>query len=225
MERTRRLSILVFAGLLLAFSAPALLSAEPCILVDTPLVLDPPNCDYHSLGLKHGPDLDIAKLQHAIHKRFINRSQSNGGILGGTVNKFSSSLQIEVAGTGQFKGYNRTITLDADCEAHAGPWDPNESVISFDTHMVRIEGSLENDPDFESFRIVGGLDNGYPSPGHQTAARQEDGTYALDSMFQIGFRVEYVGAPGGAFEGYAGSSEGTATVKAFNPSGNSDSTN
>ena len=230
MERTRHLWTLIAIACLI-LGAPTLLSAAisgpptpgaPCTVSGNPPQLDPPGCDYHTYGpIIHGPGLpSAAELRQGRHKDFVEGRKAPGGLYNGTISQFNSKMEFQLVGINENEGYTRTIILDVDCEAHAGPWNPDDSVISFDTHMVRLEGSIgDNDPDFESLRIIGGLDNGYESPGHQTAVRQEDGTYMLDSMFEIGFRLEYVGAAGGPFEGYAGTSEGTATVKAFAPDG------
>lgn len=208
---------LVLASGVFAAALPS--SGGPCVEVNNVggLSLTPPNCTYSSPGtLKHGANFDLQlALTDARHDRFLNVQINPGGIHSGNIETFSSTITLTVTGKGELAGFERTISVQADCEAHSGPWSPEDPLITFPTEMMRIEGQLVGDPDFESLRIVGGRANGFPSPGRVTAADQGDGTYVVDSMFDIGFHIEYVGAPGGALKGLSGSFEGVATMKAF----------
>jgi hypothetical protein len=82
-------------------------------------------------------------------------------------------------------------------------------VQSFDTDMFRLFGQITGDPDFDLLRIVGGTDFGLPSPGHTTLTQLPGGQWAVDSFFDITYRIDYVGAPGGPFAGMSGSTTGT----------------
>ena len=90
---------------------------------------------------------------------------------------------------------------------------PGDPVQSFDTDLFRLFGEINNigDPDFDLLRIAGGTDFGMPSPGHTTLARLPGGNWAVDSFFDITYRIDFVGAPGGPVAGLTGST--TATIR------------
>jgi hypothetical protein len=80
--------------------------------------------------------------------------------------------------------------------------------------MFRLEGELLGDPDFTTFRIIGGTDSGLPSPGHTTLTRLPDSTFVVDSFFDITYQIEFQGAPGGALDGLSGTTQGTVRMQA-----------
>ncbi|MEM8931338.1 MAG: hypothetical protein AAGE94_09195 [Acidobacteriota bacterium] len=217
---------LILAGcvLLLAAAAPAAqsLGNGNCRVdnINGNIQITPPGCSYS------GPD-DLVHGQGDLswdprHAHFNNVAVHAGGVLQGTVDSFDSAVIITVRGNGRLEGYESTVTIPAKCEAHAGPWSVDDQPISFQTEMMRLEGQLEDDgnSDFSYLRVVAGTEYGYPSPGHTTASTQDGKSYVVDSMFEMGFRIEYVGAPGGPLAGYEGAFEGTAVMKAFaNPEG------
>jgi len=210
--RQRQTLLLLAALATFLFTAPAFgaINQQGCLdYTFTP----PISCAYVGVAEYHSGDPNI-DLSDPRHRNFTGVVVDPGGIFEGTIDRFQSELDITVRGVNELEGYERTITLNLDCEAHAGPYDKGEPFISFPTEMMRVEGGLQGDPDFEMLHLVGGTENGFPSPGHLTAVDQGDGTYAIDSTFQMSFQVEYVGAPGGALEGFAGVMEGIATVTA-----------
>jgi hypothetical protein len=48
-----------------------------------------------------------------------------------------------------------------------------------------------------------------PSPGHTTLTQLPGGNWAVDSFFDITYRIDFVGSPGGALGGMSGSTTGT----------------
>ena len=56
---------------------------------------------------------------------------------------------------------------------------------TFPTDMYRLQGELFGDPDFCTLRVTGGTDYGLPSPGATTLRDRGDGTYLVDSFFDI----------------------------------------
>src|SRR5439155_25477940 len=93
-----------------------------------------------------------------------------------------------------------------------GPRLLGSSVQSFDTDMYGLQGQLPpGDPDFDLLRITGGSGFGMPSPGHTTLTRQSSGNWNVDSFFDITYRIDFVGHPGGALGGMSGST--TATIR------------
>src|SRR5207248_156912 len=92
---------------------------------------------------------------------------------------------------------------------------PGNPVQSFDTDMQGIQGQLPaGDPDFDLLRITAGSGFGLPSPGHTTLTRQPSGNWAVDSFFDITYRIDFVGHPGGHVGGMSGSTTGTIRMVA-----------
>ncbi len=81
---------------------------------------------------------------------------------------------------------------------------------TFPNEMVFLQGNLFGDPDFASLDIVAGSGNGLPpSTGNTTLTDLGNGTFVVDSFFDIDYRIDFVGAPGGALDGMSGSTTGT----------------
>ena len=203
-----------------AFAAAAPSGSGPCTVsnVGGIIQITPSNCTYNGPGtLQHGAGNIQALRWHPDHKHFFNIRIEPGGVFAGTIDTFDSTIDIQLTGSGPLEGYEGTVSIPAKCEAHAGPWSMDDSPISFETEMMRIEGQLEDgsDSDFSYLRITGGTENGFHSPGHTTATTQDGQTYVVDSMFEIRYRIEYMGAEGGPLEGYGGEFEGTAVMKAY----------
>ena len=113
-------------------------------------------------------------------------------------------LQLSLSGGG------RVLDLPVSGEITTNPRRPGDSVQSFDTDMRRLQGQLPiGDPDFDLLRITAGTDLGLPSPGHTTLTMLSDGNWAVDSFFDITYRIDFVGAPGGPLAGHSGSTTGT----------------
>ncbi|MBI4579424.1 MAG: hypothetical protein HY718_06955 [Planctomycetes bacterium] len=132
-----------------------------------------------------------------------------GGSLGGHRQCFDSLLMMPMMGTGSLAAFNRMIQMPMSCETHTAPRMPGNPVQSFDTDMFRMFGQAIGDPDFDLLRITAGTDFGMPSPGHTTLTQQGGGNWAVDSFFDITYRIDFVGAPGGPLSGMSGSTTGT----------------
>ncbi len=207
-----------------------------CIVPDNgggTVTLPPAGCDYlspddvHAIidGLPAGTTIELAP----IHKDFICRKNTgNPGVCsfppgvdceepdgsGGNKECSESTLefQAQCVGTcpGGLSGYNRTITIpQVSFETRTGPRTPGQPVQSFDTDMFRLQGQITGDPDFDLLRITAGTGFGMPSPGHTTLTRLPGGSYAVDSFFDITYRIDFVGRAGGPFGGMSGSTTGT----------------
>jgi hypothetical protein len=101
--------------------------------------------------------------------------------------------------------------MQAQCETHVAPRS-GTPIQSFDTDMFRIQGQLPiGDPDFDLLRITAGTGFGMPSPGHTTLTVQPGRNWAVDSFFDITYRIDFVGAPRGRLGGMSGST--TATIR------------
>jgi hypothetical protein len=193
-----------------------------CVLPDDgtgTVSLPPVGCGYlspddvHKIidGLPAGTTIRLG----AEHQDFFGITTAPGGSLGGEVEQFQSSLKLDLSGTGSLAGYTRTLNVHAQCETHTAPRTPGMTVQSFDTDMFRIQGQLlPGDPDFDLLRITAGTAFGLPSPGHTTLTQLPGGNWNLDSFFDITYRIDFVGAPGGPLSGMSGSTTGTIRMKA-----------
>ena len=71
--------------------------------------------------------------------------------------------------------------------------------------LTHLQGQIPpGDPDFDLLRITAGSGFGYPSPGHTTLTLAPGG-WAVDSFFDISYRIDYIGHPGGPFGGSSNS--------------------
>jgi len=173
-------------------------------------------------GLPAGTTIELA----AIHKEFIchqggGQTCSNDCFstdadcnpTNGATEQFESTLQLQLHGTGALAGWDRTLSIPNYCQSQVGPHTPGNPVQSFDTEMVGAQGQITGDPDFDLLRITAGSGFGMPSPGHTTLTRQAGGNWAVDSFFDITYRIDFVGHPGGTFSGMSGSTTGTARFR------------
>jgi hypothetical protein len=228
-QRTTRyrrmgLGVALMAGLSLGLAGAA--AADPCEVPDAggTVVLPPAGCEYLSPdevhliidGLPPGTTLELKP----IHRDFICYEQSGsfcsqlippglcedvGGSLGGNVDCFDSTLNLEVTGTGLLAGFNRVLNIPVGTEVHTGPRNPGDPVQDFDTEMYSLQGDIFGDPDFEFLQIRAGANYGLPSPGHTTLTQKSNGNWAVDSFFDVSYRIDFQGAPGSMLDGMAGS--------------------
>ena len=95
------------------------------------------------------------------------------------------------------------------------PNPPGGDSQVFETSLLSIQGEIFGDPDFAFLRIEGGSDFGLACPGSTTLRRQglPGGDFNVDSFFDIAYRIDFQGAPGGALDGLRGSSQHTGTLE------------
>lgn len=137
---------------------------------------------------------------------------SRGGKLGGEKEVFSSDLEFQLIGTGSLSGFQRTITVPADCETHTGRRTLGAPIQDFATDMYKLQGQVIGDPDFALLRVTAGTAFGLPSPGRTTLYDQGNGTYRVESYFDISYTIEFEGAPGGSLEGLGGITQGNTRI-------------
>jgi hypothetical protein len=220
------------AALLAAFWAGSIAMADPCVVTGDgggTVSLPPAGCAYlspddvHMIidGLPPGTEVELG----AIHIDFICRESGNpnpnhcgtpGGPLGGETEQFNSGLQLHLHGKGGLAGFDRAVTIPNVLSMTAtGPRTPGQPVQSFPTNMLQIQGQLPpGDPDFDLLRVTAGNSFGMPSPGHTTLTALGGGQWAVDSFFDITYRIDFIGAPGGPLAGHSGSTTATIRMRA-----------
>jgi hypothetical protein len=200
----------------------------PCTVVDNgtgTVDLPPDGCGYvspqdlHMMidGLPPGTEVNIG----VEHRGFFNVVRQPGGPLGGETERFSSGATMEMNGTGELQGFHRLLTMQLTCMTAIGPRTPGQPVQSFDTQMMGLQGQLPpGDPDFDLLRITAGDSFGLPSPGHTTLTRLPGGNnWNVDSFFDITYRIDFIGRPGGPLGGMSGSTTGTIRMQCGQPVG------
>jgi hypothetical protein len=143
----------------------------------------------------------------------FNMSELPGGMFGGNMSFFDIFIELPMTGTGGLAGYNRNIMMQVNCESHTGPRG-GAIVQTFPHEIMRIQGQLPiGDPDFDLLRITAGTTLGMPSPGQTTLTQQPTGSWTVESFFDITYRIDFIGAPGGPLAGMSGST--TATIRMY----------
>ena len=211
---------------------------NPCDVPDNgtgTVTLPPAGCEYlspdevHQIidGLPPGTTIELAP----IHKNFIcgnpigtctvaipaGLCEAPGGSLGGTAECFQSEVELSINGTGALAGFSRSITVPLDTEVHTGPRNPGDPVQSFPNSMHRLQGQIFGDPDFCVLNIRAGDQLSLPSPGETVLTDKGDGSFQVDSFFDVTYQIDFQGCPGSALEGFAGTTQGTLRMQTGNP--------
>ena len=170
----------------------------------TPDVPTPNNDLFIIDGLPVGT---FIQMDSALHS-FFGIAAGPGGGLGGEAETYQASLDMPMIGHGTLAGFNRNIAMPLfTVESHSAPRIPGTTPQSFPTDMFLLQGQITGDPDFDLLRITGGSGFGMPSPGHTTLTRlgPPGSNWNVDSFFDITYRIDFVGAPGGQLAGRSGS--------------------
>jgi hypothetical protein len=191
--------------------APSGVAAQCCIVPDngSGTADHPPSCSVGYAGYTEFADgLPPGSAVGGVANLggFFALIQSPGGSLGGMSETWQATLVMQLIGTGAMAGYNRTVNMPISAgNTHSAPRVPFAPVQSFNTDLFALQGQLPfPDPDFDLLRITAGTGFGMPSPGHTTFA-SSGGGWAVDSFFDITYRIDFVGKAGGTFGGMSGS--------------------
>lgn len=140
--------------------------------------------------------------------QFANVVRAPGGIFGpqGEIQSFDAVLTMAMTGTGELNVFIRLIQLPVSGEFHTAPRTPGDPVQSFDAEIFALHGELFGDPDFDVLSLQAGPDFGLPSPGQTTLTRVGDpgSDFAVDSFFDVEYRITFAGEPGSLIEDYSG---------------------
>jgi hypothetical protein len=172
-----------------------------------------------SNGLPPGSQINI----NAVWLAPTVSAEQPGGGLGGTKSAGGGPLmQWTMQGTGALSAYNRVLVMPgqggpggvasfpdpaftvigSSYEEHAAPRTAFAPVQTYNTDLFRMFSQIASvgDPDFDLLRLVAGTDFGLPSPG-QTTLTQVGPNWNVESFFDVTYRIDFVGRPGGPFSG------------------------
>jgi hypothetical protein len=178
----------------------------------------PPNCLYGYQGpmqivdgLPPGSPLQVAAKLY----NFSAVVEAPGGTMGGTAATFSAVIDLALVGTGVFNGFVQTVPIANTGEIHTAPRAPGTPVQFFLNDVYMLSGSAFTAPNFDLLRITFGNGFGLPSPGQTTLVRQggPGAPFAVDSFFDVTYRIDFIGSPGGPFAGMSGSTTGLTRIQ------------
>ncbi|MEP7028276.1 MAG: hypothetical protein ABI960_06750 [Candidatus Eisenbacteria bacterium] len=204
----RSLALATMAFTLLTMG-PSRAQSECCLVADIGGTAQvPPACpdgyvDGQSVRLNGLPPgipitatLSIINIQNVV--------EGPGGALGGTTQTWDAILRLHLEGDPTYP-YDRVFLIPVSCSSDAAPRAAAAPVQSFQMELTGLQGQVApGDPDFDLLRVIAGSGFGLPSPGHTTLTKV-GAMWAVDSFFDITYRIDYIGHSPGPFGGYSNS--------------------
>lgn len=185
--------------------------------------------DLPPVGCAYDDDTDTFKILNGLlpagelhidgrFESFLGIVRAAGGSLGGETENFQATMPMDINGIGAWLGYHRLVAMPLTCQVDAAPRVLATPIQSFAMEWMGLQGQLPpGDPDFDLLRITGGTNFGLPSPGHTTLTQVPGPQWNVDSFFDITYRIDFVGHPGGPFGGLSGSTTGTIRMQCGQP--------
>ena len=196
---------------------------QPCLSPDNGSITTdlPANCPFGApigtMDIINGLPVGSMLQSKPLLDNFVGVVRTAGGSLGGEADAFEAELMLEMDGTGDFAGYHRSLRLaPVSCQMDHAPRTPGALRQSFDSDLMRFQTQITGDPDFDLLRITAGTAFGMPSPGHTTLTRTGS-DWSVDSFFDIEYRIDFIGHPGGRLGGRSGSTTGTIRMMQGQP--------
>jgi hypothetical protein len=193
---------------------PGQIWRNPCLEPDVngTIQLPPAACGYVSPdtlhlilnGLPAGTEVHI----DSSHQRFFNVTTAAALRPANTTETFDSDLVMHITGTGILAGTDCALTLTPlHAVVETEPTQVGQPVQDFKSNMRSLTGTLTTDTTcnlFNSLTVEAGTDHGLPSPGHVRLVRRLDGTYDVNSYFDVNVRMSFVGKTGSVLDGMSG---------------------
>lgn len=124
----------------------------------------------------------------------------NAAKVQGSTDQFRANVTVRLIGAGRLAGFDRTLIIPATMRVVGETNNAGDSVQTFATEIVSLEGELSGDVDFAELRITAGRDFAMPSLGRVTLSRQPNDTWAVESFFDLDYKLEFTSAAGGALQ-------------------------
>jgi type VI protein secretion system component Hcp len=195
---------------------------EPCVVPDQGIGTVPvfdPNCVYSA------SDRNVAALDDILVVRQLESAspQLFRDAMGGRQEKFDGKITIQFRPNetqpARFLQFElKEVLVSGFTTSQSGGGGTERPMESLSLNFTKIEFRLPpGDPDFDLLRITAGSDFGLPSPGHTTLTQLPGGNWNVDSFFDITYRIDFAGTPGGVLGGRSGSTTGTIRMMSGNP--------
>jgi hypothetical protein len=162
-------------------------------------------------GLPAGTTIAIAPRLDG----YSGASEGAGGTLGGNIQTYNAVLHFSMTGTGTLAGFSRSLQAPVVVTTYSGFRTLGATPQSFDTDLFQLQGQIAlGDADFDLLRITAGTGFGMPSPGVTTLTKMGGTDWLVNSFFDMTWRIDFIGNPGGAVAGMSGSTIGTTQIEA-----------
>ncbi|HXH18235.1 MAG TPA: hypothetical protein VNJ07_04040, partial [Chitinophagales bacterium] len=119
-------------------------------------------------------------------------------------------LMTEMRGTGALMGFHRMLNMPGTGKLlPLAPLDPSMPMQTIPIEIIELQLHSTGDPDFNHLRITAGPNFGLPpTPGITTFTMLPNGTWYVESFFDVFYRVEFSGSPGSLLDGMQGVTQG-----------------